>query len=250
MKSFKPIKLPVFIGLIAALLVSCKASVEDCFKSTGAVVSEERNLIEFDSIRLEDNVNVILIQDTINKVIVEAGENLLPKIKTDVSNRLLVLKNENDCNWVRKLNIPVKAYVHFKDISILTNLGVAHITNEDTLKIHGHAIDLRIVESGDIHLVGEFDWIYARIIVALGNLTLEGKAGGLELYADGTSIVHAENMQVNYASIETLLTGDIWVNATDQLGAKIYWQGNVYYKNAPKIVFQKETSTGKLIKIP
>jgi hypothetical protein len=236
--------------LIGAILVSCKASVEDCFKSTGALVLEERSLMEFDSIRLEDNVNVILIQDTLNKVIVEAGENLLPKIKTDVSNRLLVLKNENDCNWVRKLNIPVNAYVHFKDISILTNLGVANITNQDTLKIQGHAIDIRIVESGDIHLVGEFDWIYARIIVALGNLTLEGKAGGLELYADGTSIVHAENMQVNFASIETLLTGDIWVNATDQIGAKIFWQGNVYYKNSPQIVFQKETSTGKLIKIP
>jgi hypothetical protein len=128
-------------------------------------------------------------------------------------------------------------------------MGVASISNEDSLKIKGHAIDVRITETGDIHLVGEFDWIYARIIVATGNLTLEGKAGGLELYADGTSLVHAEKLLVGYASIETLLTGDIWVNPTDQISAKIFWQGNVYYKNSPQIILQQETSSGKLIKI-
>jgi len=109
--------------------------------------------MDFDSIRLEDNVNIILIQDTINKIRLEAGENLLPKIKSEVSNRLLVVKNENDCNWVRKLNVPINAYVHFKDLSIITNMGVASISNEDSLKIKGHAIDIRITETGDIHLV-------------------------------------------------------------------------------------------------
>ena len=249
MKSYNLIKLPVILGLLILLLISCKASLEDCFKSTGAIKIEERILMDFDSIRLEDNVNIILIQDTINKIRLEAGENLLPKIKSEVSNRLLVVKNENDCNWVRKLNVPINAYVHFKDLSIITNMGVASISNEDSLKIKGHAIDIRITETGDIHLAGEFDWIYARIIVATGNLTLEGKADGLELYADGTSLVHAEKLLVGYASIETLLTGDIWVNPTDQISAKIFWQGNVYYKNSPQIILQQETSTGKLIKI-
>ncbi|MBX7183150.1 MAG: DUF2807 domain-containing protein [Bacteroidia bacterium] len=229
---------------------SCKDTVEDCFKSTGSIAREERFVSDFDSIRLEDNVNIILIQDTLNKVIIEAGENLIPKIRSTVENRALILKNENHCNWVRKLNVPVNAYVHFKDISALNNLGVADITNQDTINIKGHAIDIRILGSGDIRLNGNFDWIYGRVLVSIGNLYLSGKSGGLELYCDGTSLVRAENLETQFASVETYLPGDVYVNAKEQLSAKIYWEGNVYYRNNPQIVYKKETSTGRLIQIP
>lgn len=253
--NFILLKIKFYFSVLGSFLIilglgSCKDTVEDCFKSTGNIIKEERFLSEFDSIRLEDNVNIILIQDTLNKVIIEAGEHLLPKIKSTVENKLLVLKNDNHCNWVRKLNIPINAYVHFKDISILTNIGVANITNQDSINIKGHAIDLRLLGSGDIRLVGNFDWIYARVIVAIGNLHLSGRSGGLELYCDGTSLVNAENMQVNFASVETYLPGDVYVNATEQLSAKIFWEGNVYYKNNPTILYKKEASSGRLISIP
>src|SRR3972149_5567093 len=83
------------------LASACKKDKPDCFKSTGDLVREQREVGDFSSMEVYNNVNVVISQDTLNQVIIEAGENLLEEITTEINGATLVIRNNNKCNWVR-----------------------------------------------------------------------------------------------------------------------------------------------------
>jgi hypothetical protein len=64
-----------------------------CINSTGPVISEDRTLLisEFDTISLNDYVNLVLTQGPVDSVRVEAGRNIIKGITTEVINRTLII---------------------------------------------------------------------------------------------------------------------------------------------------------------
>ena len=108
--SIYPKNIPLLAVLLIYMLLNegCKkAGVCDCFKGTGEISTEERQLPTFTSVYVEDNVNLIFVEDTVQKVIVEAGKNLLKNIKTEMIGDQLQIRNINKCNFVRKYDIPI-----------------------------------------------------------------------------------------------------------------------------------------------
>ncbi|MBX9853215.1 MAG: hypothetical protein K2X86_15835, partial [Cytophagaceae bacterium] len=66
----------IAFNFILLTLFSCKKGEQwDCVKSTGKIVQEERGVGTFDILYVEDNINVILTNDSTDKIIVEAGDN-------------------------------------------------------------------------------------------------------------------------------------------------------------------------------
>jgi hypothetical protein len=97
------------IMTISLFSLSCnKENRCDCFKSTGDITSESRNISDFKKIILEDNINLYITPDTIYSLTIEAGAHLLKSIKTEVTDSCLILKNENKCNWVRNYKDKIK----------------------------------------------------------------------------------------------------------------------------------------------
>ena len=69
----------------------------DCFNGTGIVKKETRILGDFDSIYVDRRLNIVLVQDSVNFAVVEAGEHLLDMIETEIQNGELTLRNNNKC---------------------------------------------------------------------------------------------------------------------------------------------------------
>ena len=85
---------PFLVGLL--LISSCrKENMWDMFKGTGKNISEIRALPAFAKIYLKDNVNVIITQGSTQEVKVEAGEKLVPLIRTRVDTGTLFISNDN-----------------------------------------------------------------------------------------------------------------------------------------------------------
>src|SRR5437868_14955643 len=88
---------------------SCKK--KGCFDSEGKVIMVTRNIAAFHQVELIDNINLILTQDTVEQIKIEAGENLQPNISTDVQNGILTIRNNTACNWIRKLSETINVYL-------------------------------------------------------------------------------------------------------------------------------------------
>ena len=118
-------------GLILWALVSGISSCQksgDCFKSTGSIIKETRIINDFDTIIARENVDIILTQDTVNSVVVEAGEKIISGITTNVVDRQLEIDNTNTCNWVRSYDKPMVVHIHVKNLRKIYYLSAGNIT--------------------------------------------------------------------------------------------------------------------------
>ena len=122
----------IFFGIV---LWSCDSEdANDCFQKAGAITSEEIVLESFDEILVYDKIKLFIEQGEQQKVVVETGENLRNEVSAEVIDGQLVLRNENDCNFVRDFNI-TKVYVTVPDLTYLRHAGNLMIESVGTLRL-------------------------------------------------------------------------------------------------------------------
>jgi len=246
----------ILFSLLLVAGISCKKSPSpgDCFKVTGSLTNEDRVISGFHNVVLKNNVNLFLKNGVVNKLTVEAGKNLLSKIKTEVNeNGDLVLSNENRCNWIRNYNVPVNVYLEFSgSIDTLFYASIGDVENQegaDTLYF-GDKFCIQIDEGA-----GDFDLNiktgFLRLIFNYGtcNVNLAGKASIVSVFSgawgrvDITSIDCPKVWAINSSS------NDMFLYASEELVATTQALGNIYIYGNPKVEFHQE-GEGKVILVP
>ena len=77
--------------LLLALLFSCKKMPF----TNGNMIIETRQLSDFNTIHINDNININMIKSDSSFIEIRAGENLMPNIISEVVDDILIIKNEN-----------------------------------------------------------------------------------------------------------------------------------------------------------
>jgi len=228
---------------------SCKKeNCFDCIKSTGKIITQDRNLNSFKSIFVEDKIDVYITQDSIFKVEVEAGQNLQPLIKTIIDGETLRVQNDNKCNWVRGYKHSIKVFIHAPYFKYIENAGVG--TTESLNTISQNELSIRTSNSGDLKLKVNTDKM---MISAHGNgdIYLTGNTIKLESSCVGTNFLYASDLIIsNYAYLYTSSIGNSYVTAPENglMDVQIARDGNVYYKGNPSQINLNRIGKGDLIK--
>jgi hypothetical protein len=240
--------LPVII-IIVLLLAGCNKDNGVCVSSTGKVVQKERPALPFNKISIHDNINVFLTQDTsINKIIVEAGENLIDGITTEIDSGKLVLRNENSCNWLRSFKVPVNVYITFTQLDSITTRAAGNITftNDWTC----YSAYLEVVEgAGNLDIKLNSYRSYFMVFYGTTNMKITGTSEVITLISAGFGPVHAEDLDTKFTYISSSSPNDLFVSSSIDLEVKIENIGNVYYRGNPSILSTEYTSSGRLFKM-
>jgi len=216
----------------------------DCLKSTGPVVTEKRSLESFHRLEVTKNVIVTLHQDTVEYVEVEAGSHLIDLVKTEVSNGVLRITNDNKCNWVRSYDIEINVHVHLKDLDYIDHSGSREIRCADTLQLD--YLDIYENNSADIHLLLNADQVYARQMVGGGDIYLSGNSHFCYTFGGSFGYIYAQDFVSDAVNVHHNGTGEVHVNAISTLRVFIEGKGDVYYKGSP-VIDSDITGTGNLI---
>jgi hypothetical protein len=240
-----------FITVVFAILIfySCEKKSSDCFTGEGKNDTQEILLEDFDAIQVSDIFNIILIQDTIHKIVMEGGEYLLPHVKTTVRDDTLLIENSLRCNWLRDYD-KLTLSVYFKELVHFVTRAPVNVIANDTIRCD----TLQYFAIGEI---GESDLIlncsYFRFddsYSTLGMFKFRGKAGKSRFYVNYGSSVDAGELVSERADIYLKTTGDVHINVTEHLRVWIWGPGNIYYSGNPALVEIMEVrSSGKLIKV-
>ncbi|MCB0429832.1 MAG: DUF2807 domain-containing protein [Flavobacteriales bacterium] len=214
----------------------------DCFKGVGDFRAEYRTLPMFDKLRLVGRVDVYIQIDSTYTARIEGGENLLPNIHTTVENGELVVSNDNTCNWVRRFDTRIAVYVTVPGLIEVTSDGPGLLASLDTL--HANQLDVHMKRPGDVQLLVKAGQVLAHMHGG-GDLTLSGSAGVFQVNTVGTGFTHAENLQTVWTYIWQYSTGNVYVRASEEVGAYIYAPGDVYYAGHPKKLTVKREGKGK-----
>lgn len=235
-----------FIFLSLIILTSCKKDLGDCFKGTGDITTEIRELPPFTHIEVYDNVDLYITQDTLFEAKVEAGEKLIGKVKLKVEKGILKITNENDCNWVRSLKNEFKVYLSVADFKELTCYGTGEIASTNTITSDTVLVDLWETYS-NISLQVTAKYVHAKNHTGPGDIKIVGSTDYFYSYTTGNGFIDCDELVSKKTFALNGGTGEVYVNAQESLYAEINYIGNIHYAGQPTTIELNDNGDGELI---
>jgi len=232
------------IAIGAALVLSaCNLHINTGENGNGKVVTEERNITaDFTEVRGSAGLNVYLTQGDENKIMVEADENLLQYIETDIEDgKLHVTTSENIGRSKAK-----KVYVTFKELNTVEASSGADVSGKSVIKSQ----NLTLKSSSGATLDVE---VFAQEISAKtssgADLIVSGKATSLNADASSGSELNAKELLVINCSAEASSGAEVTVNVQDQLETNVSSGGDINYYGNPVSVNSNKSHSGSVDKM-
>ena len=252
----------VLFSLVSLMFTSCQKMVF----SNGEPITEERSVDEsFTVVSMFNNVNVKLVHSQHPRLELTCPKNLIEKVTTEVKGDTLVVRNENDFNWIRSYDYSIDLTVYYDSLRSVNYCSIGELRSIDSIiGMKVQSIDsteigidtvltnnfiLRILEgSGDINLTFNCNVLKTVFSNGTSKVTLKGYAGYTEHYLKSYGVVHAEALNSNIVKVMSHSTNDVYVWAQSALYAYLYNIGNAYYKGYPWIEAHCE-GDGRVIKM-
>jgi hypothetical protein len=233
--------------MLVTLVFTMEGCKKDrCLKSTGSIIKEERQLGDFGKIILTDNINLYITQDSINRAEVEAGANLIPYIKTEVENRVLTVRDDNTCNWMRSYKKKINVYLHCRELFLLEYRGGGNVSGTNT--IVSDTLELDFWDgSGSVTLDVNCRTVRMHLHTGPGDAFISGTTQNAYYYTRGNGLIRCDKLKSGYTLVDAAGTNDSYVHSSGMLIASIGYIGNVYYSGNPGLILPQINERGQLI---
>jgi hypothetical protein len=179
-------------------------------RGSGNVVTESRPVSGFSRVELAGTGNIIITQGDTESLIVEAEDNLLPYLTTEVRGERLILDQPD--NVTLENTEPIIFHVTLIDLAEVGVSGTGSIASDN--------LD---VESLSAYLSGT------------GTITLAGNVDQQTINLSGSGNYQGSDLLSREALITIAGTGNALVNSTDILNATISGTGFVQYLGSPQV---------------
>lgn len=237
-----------FIGLSTWLSLFACSKESPCFKSTGKIISENRIITnEITSIDLKDNIDLVIRQDSIASIKIEAGENLLPFIKVRQKGNQLELKNDNQCNFLRSYKNNITAYLSLPNIEYIYYTGHGNISTTGALQLNNFTFETRN-GTGTVSLQLNANKISILQHTGPVDFELNGTSHFAYLFSGGGGWMRCQQLISDKVHVNHDGTGDVIVSPTNELLIELTSLGNIEYYGNPTLTVSKHSGSGKIIK--
>ncbi len=198
-------------------------------KGEGPKVKKALNVSSFDGFTLAIGGNVYLTQGNTPSVTIEAQQNIIDNIVTDVA----------DKHWKIRFDKNVRNHDGVKIWITIPTLDKAYISGSGDIIGETKFIGLNnlvtgISGSGDIKLEIEAKAVDGKISGS-GNVKLGGSANAISIGISGSGDFYADALAVQEATVSISGSGNAMVNASESLQVKVSGSGDVKYKGRPKV---------------
>lgn len=242
-KSLSNLSKLLIILLITSSSISC--SFNETVKGNRILATEERGDINgFSKIHISAGLRAEITQGEKDFVEVEADENILKYIITEVSNN-----NTLNIHWKKGTSIRrfKKAVVH---ISIKTLKEVHASSGSDAKSINiikSEKIKLKASSGADINIIVEAKNVSANASSG-ANIDVKGSTDRLNADASSGADIDADELTAQYVNANASSAGDIKVRAIQSINANASSAGNIDYYGNPKETNNHESSGGDIDK--
>lgn len=205
-------------GKLSGKLFSFNANL--AVKGSGSVETEKREVADFKAVDVGGAFIVEIRAQKEFSVEVEADDNLLPLIITEVDGETLKIKNDDGISSKNPIRVRISAPdIENLDVSGASKVSLFDINNDS----------LQIDASG------------------ASKIKIEGATKDLSADMSGASFLDAENLKAENASIEASGASKADVFVSNDLKADLSGASKVYYSGNPKN-FENQTSGVSVIK--
>lgn len=217
--------------VLASVTLACTVSGLGAVRGTGDVVQEERSIGSFSGIELANQGDVIIELGSAESLVVEAEENLLEYLVTEVRGDTLYLGTKSGTSLSN--TEPIRYHVTAQE---LDSIQIASSGSVTAPALTADSFSIQVSSSGDV----EMDGIEAsRLVVRIsssGSVTIdEGMAEAQEIDISSSGDYEASNVDSLEAEVNISSSGRATIRVSDSLDAALTSSGNVYYYGDPQL---------------
>lgn len=240
MKSIKIIAASVLF----LTLTSCNFAVQwGEVTGNGNVVTEERPITEsFNAVKGSAGLDIYLTQGSESKIVVEADENLLENITTEIHNGTLKIGTEKSIGRSKSKKVHV-TFVTLDEIAASSGsdvIGNSIIRNE--------TLSLSSSSGADLEVDVEADELYADVSSG-ADLKISGRANRLIAEASSGSDLKAKDLEVNRCKASASSGADIVVHVLEEMDGRASSGGDIKYYGNPTAVSVNDGTSGSVRKM-
>ena len=216
--------------VMAFLLTSLTTVAQDRLnlKGEGEPISQNRNVSGFKGIDVSGGFAVEVTQNGKEGVRIEAQQNLLNSIRTEVKNGVLHIYTSDNIST----NKGLKAYVSVKELNMLDISGGVKVTGNSTFKSDAFKMDLS--GGSKVTLALNTKKLTADMSGA-SKVMLSGRADEVRMDMSGASKVDASELEARTMHLEASGASNVKVFAKKELSVNASGATKVAYKGDPSI---------------
>jgi hypothetical protein len=178
------------------------------------------------------------------QLIVEAEDNLLPYILTEVRGGRLTIHTQNGAD-LRALR-PVRFHLTVTGLEALEITSSGDITSEP---LQAERFDIRVTSSGDLNLAGLSASNLGVEITSSGDVNIAGgQVSEMNARLSSSGNFETEGLPAQRANVTLSSSGDARIRVSDALQALLSSSGNLYYHGDPDLDVTA-TSSGEAIRV-
>jgi hypothetical protein len=207
---------------------------------------EDRHLSGFNAVSLGGSFDVYITQGSTESVKVEAPDNVIDHIITEVDNGTLKIynKNDNGFHWDDMFgHKKIAVYVVAKDITNVSVSGSGDVFFRDG--IHTNSLKLRISGSGD--MIGKVDVkSLESSISGSGDMKISGRADNSAVSVGGSGDYSGRGLVTINTSVRVSGSGDASISASNSVNASVSGSGDIRYTGGAKNVASSKSGSGDI----
>ena len=190
------------------------------FLLAGNLFAQEINLNDFNEISIQDNIDVVITQSTLQNYRIEPSD-----VNLKVTNQLGKLKISREDN-----KEAATIYINCIKLSAIDVLGSADVRT--TNEIQSDDLKLALTGSGDLRVKLKANNVSAAL-AGSGDINLEGTTQNLTTTVAGSGDLRASKLVAENVKVEVAGSGDATVNASKSLDASVAGSGDIRYVGNP-----------------
>ena len=190
-------------------------------QGSGTSKNEVRNVAGFTKIDASGAINVQVFAQKDYSVEVQADDNLLANIKTEVSGDTLKIYSEDRISPKTQINVKIS-------MPSIEGLDISGASSGNVVNVKAESLELKASGASKIGIKGE-----AKILNA---------------DASGASTIDAEALQVEDAEIEASGASKAVISATNELNADASGASKISYVGEPKNIRQNSSGASSITK--
>jgi hypothetical protein len=236
----KKSSLALLLGIVFISLPSCRKVI-----GHGPVVTEDRNVSNFNSIRFDVPGDLYYTQSNVYKIEIEAQENIIREIETYLVGDELKIKVDDNARLRSREDIRIN--VSAPALSAITLSGSGNVK---VLELYTPTnVKLTVSGSGNMAINKiETNDLDARVSGSGELMIFEGVADHEDADISGSGRIDLLGMQAKTAGTKISGSGSVKLHVTDELNSRITGSGSVYYKGNP-VVNSTVSGSGKVVRL-
>lgn len=201
-------------------------------RGSGNVVTQTRDVSGFDSIEVDYPARVLISQGSSETLKIEAEDNVLPGLKTEVSaGELRIYYKSQNGEHVN----PTKMVVITITVKDLSNLNFSSAGESVVDGLESKNLDVSLSGAGNVKLNNITIQNLSLNLSGAGSTTASGTADNLSVNISGFGGFNGKDLKTNTADINISGAGSATVAVEEKLDASISGAGSINYYGSPEV---------------